>query len=167
VQLLTLTMANALIQLLKLSFAGGLHGKKIPAECSAGAAGAGDSEGHVTCALLPDRARTARFRNLRSKTSMLLITGRCSPLQVACTAKNFPQNAQRTQPQPELLEDMSHAHFCLVMPGNVQSSGHLADAFFTGCIPVFLGPPFHSLPFPHLVSFQESLLGLFMLCHRP
>ncbi len=116
-QLLTLTMANALVQLLKLSFAGGLHGKRNPAECSAGAAAAGDSEGHVTCALLPDRARTARSRNLRSKTSMLLITDRCFPLQVACTEKNFPQNAQRTQPQPELLEDMSHAHFCLIMLG--------------------------------------------------
>ena len=81
----------------------------------------------------------------------------CALLQVACTDKNFRQNPQRTQPQPDLLADMAHAHFCLVMPGNVQSSGHLADAFFTGCIPVFLGPPFHTLPIPHLVSFITSI----------
>ena len=73
-------------------------------------------------------------------------------LQVACSDKNFRQNPQRTQPQPDLLADMANSQFCLVMPGNVQSSGHLADAFFTGCIPVFLGPPFHTLPIPHLVS---------------
>ena len=72
-------------------------------------------------------------------------------VQVACTDTNFKQNPQRTQPQPELLRDMAQAQFCLVMPGNGQSSGHLADAFFAGCIPVFLGPPFHTLPFPHLV----------------
>lgn len=71
--------------------------------------------------------------------------------QVACTDRNFKQNAARVQPQPELLQDMAQAQFCLVMPGNGQSSGHLADAFFSGCIPVFLGPPFHTLPFPHLV----------------
>ena len=76
-------------------------------------------------------------------------------MQVACSDKNFPQNAQRTQPQPQMLQDMAQAQFCLVMPGNVQSSGHLADAFFTGCIPVFLGPPFHSLPLPHMVNYPH------------
>lgn len=77
---------------------------------------------------------------------------------MACTDKNFRQNPQRTQPQSDLLAGMANAQFCLVMPGNVQSSGHLADAFFTGCIPVFLGPPFHTLPIPHMVSFKAYLL---------
>ena len=70
---------------------------------------------------------------------------------MACTEKNFEQNALRTQPRPQLLRDMARSHFCLIMPGNSQSSGRLADAFFTGCIPVFLGPPFHTLPFAALV----------------
>lgn len=70
---------------------------------------------------------------------------------MACTDANFKQNAQRTQPRSELLKDMARSQFCLVMPGSQQSSGHLADAFFTGCIPVFLGGPFHTLPLAHLV----------------
>ena len=70
---------------------------------------------------------------------------------MACTEANFAQNALRTQPRPQLLADMARSHFCLIMPGNSQSSGRLADAFFTGCIPVFLGPPFHTLPFAALV----------------
>ena len=45
-----------------------------------------------------------------------------------------------THPQPDLLADMAHAQFCLVMPGNVQSSGHLADAFFTGLYETALKP---------------------------
>ena len=77
-------------------------------------------------------------------------------LQVACTDKNFRQNPQRTQPQPDLLADMAHSQFCLVMPGNVQSSGHLADAFFTGCIPVFLGPPFPHPAHPSLGERQNG-----------
>lgn len=80
-------------------------------------------------------------------------------MQVACTAKNFPQNAQRTQPRSDLLRDMARAQFCLIMPGNTQSSGRLADSFFTGCIPVFLGPPFHTLPFAPLVRCAPTFPG--------
>ena len=89
--------------------------------------------------------------------------------QVACTDKNFAQNALATQPRPQLLADMARAHFCLIMPGNSQSSGRLADAFFTGCIPVFLGPPFHTLPFAALVrgpSARPCCVGVERRLHR-
>ena len=85
---------------------------------------------------------------------LIHINNSVAGFQVACTNRNFPQNPQRTQPRPDLLRDMARSHFCLIMPGNAQSSGRLADAFFTGCIPVFLGPPFHSLPFGPLVRIR-------------
>ena len=97
---------------------------------------------------------------LKSQSLVVLLKTGSAAMQVACTDTDFKQNPQRVQPQPELLGDMAQAQFCLVMPGNTQSSGHLADAFFTGCIPVFLGPPFHTLPFPHLVRCRHGAASI-------
>ena len=125
-------------------YAGGLHGQRLQAERCEGAAAAGAAAGRG--------AGAARLRDaMLVKAVKQSVHDALRAAQVACTDRNFKQNAARVQPQPELLQDMAQAQFCLVMPGNGQSSGHLADAFFSGCIPVFLGPPFHTLPFPHLV----------------
>ena len=66
---------------------------------------------------------------------------------MACTDKEFPLNELKVQPHASMLESMAGSVFCLIMPGNSQSSQRLTEAFLTGCIPVFLGPPWHSLPF--------------------
>lgn len=71
--------------------------------------------------------------------------------QVACTDRNYPPNAMRVQPHRQLLENMTRSNFCLMLPGNSQSSQRLTEAFLTGCIPVFIGPPWHSLPLTQLV----------------
>ena len=55
-------------------------------------------------------------------------------------------NRFATQQHRSLVEQMADSAFCLIMPGNSQSSQRLTEAFLTGCIPVFLGPPWHSLP---------------------
>ena len=68
-------------------------------------------------------------------------------LQVACTDKEFPLNELKVQPHGAMLEAMAGSVFCLIMPGNSQSSQRLTEAFIAGCIPVFLGPPWHTLPF--------------------
>ena len=36
--------------------------------------------------------------------------------------------------------------FCLMLPGDSQTSRRLPEAVMAGCVPVFLGPPFHSMP---------------------
>ena len=68
-------------------------------------------------------------------------------LQVACTDAEFPLNELKVQPHQGMLESIAGSVFCLMMPGNSQSSQRLTEAFLAGCIPVFLGPPWHTLPF--------------------
>ena len=73
-------------------------------------------------------------------------------MQVRCTEREFEQNRFATQQHRSLVEQMANSAFCLIMPGNSQSSQRLTEAFLTGCIPVFLGPPWHSLPLTQKVS---------------
>ena len=45
------------------------------------------------------------------------------------------------------LEIMGRSKYCAILaPGDRQSSVELGLAVRLGCIPVFLGPPFHSMP---------------------
>ena len=73
-------------------------------------------------------------------------------MQVRCTDREFEQNRFATQQHRSLVEQMANSAFCLIMPGNSQSSQRLTEAFLTGCIPVFIGPPWHSLPLTQKVS---------------
>ena len=66
--------------------------------------------------------------------------------QVRCTEREFEQNIFATQQHRSVLEHMADCTFCLILPGNSQSSQRLTEAFLAGCIPVFIGPPWHSLP---------------------
>jgi hypothetical protein len=66
--------------------------------------------------------------------------------QVRCTEREFEPNVFQTQRHKSMLEQMASSAFCLILPGNSQSSQRLTEAFLAGCIPVFLGPPWHSLP---------------------
>ncbi len=63
-----------------------------------------------------------------------------------CTEREFEQNVFATQKHRSVLESMANSAFCLILPGNSQSSQRLTEAFLAGCIPVFIGPPWHSLP---------------------
>ncbi len=83
-------------------------------------------------------------------------------MQVACHDTNYPLNAMRIQPHRQLLENMTHSIFCLIIPGNSQSSQRLTEAFLTGCIPVFVGPPWHSLPLTQMARPP----GLDFCCHK-
>lgn len=67
-------------------------------------------------------------------------------VQVRCTDVEFEQNLFATQQHKSVLQQMAASAFCLIMPGNSQSSQRLTEAFLAGCIPVFIGPPWHSLP---------------------
>jgi hypothetical protein len=55
------------------------------------------------------------------------------------------------------LEIMSRSRYCAILaPGDRQSSVELGLAVRRGCIPVFLGPPFHSMP---MASSKASGVG--------
>lgn len=46
----------------------------------------------------------------------------------------------------QLMAKMRRSLFCPIVASNVQSSRRLSEAVLNGCIPVFIGPPFHTLP---------------------
>ena len=75
-----------------------------------------------------------------------------------CTEREFEQNRFATQQHRSLVQQMANSAFCLIMPGNSQSSQRLTEAFLTGCIPVFIGPPWHSLPLTQKVPSPLRLL---------
>ena len=41
---------------------------------------------------------------------------------------------------------MQRSTFCLLPPGETASSRRLTDVVLSGCIPVFIGPPWHAMP---------------------
>ncbi|KAK9834881.1 hypothetical protein WJX81_006129 [Elliptochloris bilobata] len=48
--------------------------------------------------------------------------------------------------------------FCLMLPGDSQTSRRLPEAVMAGCVPVFLGPPFHSMPLVNQVDYTKFAL---------
>lgn len=63
-----------------------------------------------------------------------------------------------------ILSDEQHSRlllssrYCIVIPGDAQSSQRLSDVIISGCIPVFIGPPFHILPLRHLINYEDMSL---------
>ena len=43
---------------------------------------------------------------------------------------------------------MKSSLFCLILPGDSQSSRWTSQVLMSGCIPVYVGPPYASMPFP-------------------
>lgn len=62
-------------------------------------------------------------------------------------------------PHPTLMQSYRQSQFCPVMPSNVQSSRRLSEVVLAGCIPVFFGPPFHTLPLAQYVKYAD--IGIF------
>ena len=63
-------------------------------------------------------------------------------------------------PHAQVMEGYRRSRFCPILASNVQSSRRLSEAVLSGCIPVFIGPPFHSLPL-HL-DVDYSSMSIFM-----
>lgn len=63
-------------------------------------------------------------------------------------------------PHQEVMQGYRRARFCPVLPSNVQSSRRLSEVILSGCIPVFIGPPFHTLPLQLDVDYKS--MGIFI-----
>lgn len=46
----------------------------------------------------------------------------------------------------QVMDRMRSTLFCLVLPGDSASARRTSEIFMAGCIPVFLGPPYGSMP---------------------
>ena len=58
----------------------------------------------------------------------------------------------------QVIEDMRKSIFCLVLPGDSASARRTTEIFMSGCIPVFLGPPYGSMPFAKAVDYRGQQL---------
>ena len=56
---------------------------------------------------------------------------------------------------------MSSTLFCLVLPGDSASARRIGEIFMAGCIPVFLGPPYGSMPLAEEGGIDYRAAGLF------
>ena len=57
-------------------------------------------------------------------------------------------------PGLQVLKAMESAVFCIVLPGDAQSTRRLSEVFMGGSIPVFIGPPYHSMPFADFIDYR-------------
>lgn len=58
-----------------------------------------------------------------------------------------------------MLDKMERSIFCLVLAGDAQSTRRLSEIFMAGCIPVFIGPPYNSMPLADDVPYKS--VGVF------
>ena len=73
-------------------------------------------------------------------------------------ALQWSQETRRglSQPAVQVLKTMEGSLFCIVLPGDAQSTRRLSEVFMGGSIPVFIGPPYHSMPFSDFVDYRSS-----------
>ena len=55
----------------------------------------------------------------------------------------------------KLKDTLKRSVFCLVLPGDTASSRRLTEVILAGCIPVFVGPPWHTLPWSSLIDYTR------------
>ncbi len=59
-------------------------------------------------------------------------------------------------PYEEMYSSMSHSKFCMAFPGDAASTRRLSELMLSGCVPVFPGPPYHSMPFSEHVDWRQA-----------
>jgi hypothetical protein len=61
-------------------------------------------------------------------------------------------------PHEEAVQRYQQSVFCLVLPGDTQSSRRASEVIVHGCIPVFLGSPFNTAPFSDSIDYRRFAL---------
>lgn len=61
-----------------------------------------------------------------------------------------------------VIKEMLHSRWCIVVAGDTQSSRRVSEVMLTGCVPIFIGPPWHILPFSRRIPWQEFSLFINM-----
>lgn len=72
-------------------------------------------------------------------------------VSVKCKCSSCPGHHEHSS----MLSKVGRSNFCLVLPGDTQASRRLTEVLLMGCIPVFIGPPFHALPFAEYVDYNS------------
>lgn len=61
----------------------------------------------------------------------------------------------------QVMQRMRSTLFCLVLPGDSASARRTSEIFMAGCIPVFLGPPYGSMPLADAGGIDYKASSLF------
>ena len=77
-------------------------------------------------------------------------------VDIHCSEENLGGSHE---PYAVAFDKMRRTKFCLVLPGDAQSTRRLSEIFLAGCIPVFLGPPYNTMPFADDIHYKS--VGVF------
>ena len=61
-------------------------------------------------------------------------------------------------PCAQVMERMRSTLFCLVLPGDSASARRTSEIFMSGCLPVFLGPPYGAMPLADSIDYRGASL---------
>ena len=73
-------------------------------------------------------------------------------IRVTCTNK---EHGGQEVKYVQSYQDMQRAKFCLILPGDSPSTRRLGESMLAGCVPVFVGPPYHSMPMSGFVPYDD------------
>ena len=59
-----------------------------------------------------------------------------------------------------MIAVMEQTIFCLLLPGDSVSSRRMAEIILAGCIPVFIGPPYHNTPLSDYIDYRAASIFL-------
>lgn len=76
-----------------------------------------------------------------------------SGIDVSCTNAEYGGKYDTFE---RMFECMSTSRFCLALPGDSASTRRLSEIMLAACIPVFVGPPYHSMPFHHSIDWAAA-----------
>lgn len=82
------------------------------------------------------------------------MSGLAPDVMVQCSCSRCPGHLGHAA----MLQTMAETTFCVMIAGDVQSSRRITEAILTGCIPVFIGAPFHAMPLTDVVDYASFAL---------
>ena len=105
----------------------------------------------ASCHLMKTENHGKSFRWYLSEH--VFANSRTPEVDVSCTNRELGgQHATFT----DMFDDMRNSTFCLALPGDSSSTRRLSEIMLANCIPVFAGPPYHSMPFHHTVNWSAA-----------
>eukprot|EP00884_Botryococcus_braunii_P002210 jgi/Botrbrau1/11990/Bobra.0115s0026.1 len=108
----------------------------------------------------PDFYSVGKYmRSLLART-LVQVAGNATDVNVQCLNTMISSVGYNEESHGELMKSLFHSTFCPVIPGDSQTSQHLTERYIAGCIPVFVGPPFHTMPFEKEVDYAHSAIFL-------
>ena len=90
----------------------------------------------VICVMLSRKGAAAELSSTKQELICLWSSGNVCPQSLAPSVL----------PHVQVMDRMKSTLFCLVLPGDSASARRTSEIFMAGCIPVFLGPPYGSMP---------------------